>query len=211
MDLNPIAIRVFNAWANGYNEAFMDTSLYHASFDLFCDAIAPPNAEVLELGCGPGNITHYLLTKRPDLRILGTDLAPRMLELARTNNPGAAFRSMDARKVRSLGRMFDAIMCGFCLPYLTPQETTTLIQDASEVLRPGGVLYLSTMEDDPEKSGFKAPSTGKGEAAYIQYYQAAFLTEALEANGFTVLDLSRAHYVGRDGQPVTDLMLVARH
>ena len=85
-----------------------------------------------------------------------------------------------------------------------------MIGDAAAVLRPGGVLYLSTMEDDPAKSGFKAPSTGTGEAAYIQYYQATFLTEVLEAKGFTVLDLSRAHYTGRDGKPVTDLMLVAR-
>jgi ubiquinone/menaquinone biosynthesis C-methylase UbiE len=210
MDHNPIAVRVFNAWAQGYNEAFMDTSLYHASFDLFCDAIAPPKAEVLELACGPGNITRYLLTKRPDLRILGTDLAPNMLELARKNNPGASFQLMDARKVHSLGRTFDGIMCGFCLPYLTPHETTALIQDASEVLRPGGVLYLSTMEDDPARSGFKPSSTGQGESAYIQYYEGRFLTQTLEANGFTVLHLDRKAYAGRDGSLTTDVLIVAK-
>jgi predicted TPR repeat methyltransferase len=210
MDLNPIAIRVFNAWAQGYSEAFMDTAYYHASFDRFLAAIAAGPAEVLELGCGPGNITRYLLDHRPELRILGTDLAPNMLELAREHNPAATFQLLDARDMLSLDRRFDAIMCGFCLPYLTPGETTALIGDAAALLRPGGVLYLSTMEDDPAKSGFKAPSTGKGEAAYIHYYQEAYLTETLAANGFTVLDLSRAHYVGRDGQPVTDLMIVAR-
>ena len=210
MDHNPIAIRVFDAWATGYNEAFMDTALYHASFNRFLEAIEVPHAAVLELGCGPGNITQYLLRQRPDLKILGTDLAPNMLRLAQENNPTAEFQLLDARNITALQRHFDAIMCGFCLPYLTPGETSALIGDAAAVLRPGGVLYLSTMEDDPAKSGFKAPSTGTGEAAYIQYYQATFLTEVLEAKGFTVLDLSRAHYTGRDGKPVTDLMLVAR-
>lgn len=210
MDLNPIAVRVFNAWAEGYNEAFMDTSLYHASFDRFCDAIEAPDAEVLELACGPGNITRYLLGKRPDLRILGTDLAPNMLERARANNPSAVFQLMDARTMRSLGRSFDAIVCGFCLPYLTPEEATTLIRDAASVLRPKGVLYLSTMEDDPARSGFKPSSTGKGESAYIQYYEGRFLTQALEANGFKVVFLDRKSYAGRDGVLTTDLMIVAQ-
>jgi ubiquinone/menaquinone biosynthesis C-methylase UbiE len=188
----------------------MDTSLYHASCDRFCAAIEARNAEVLELACGPGNITHYLLNKRPDLRILGTDLAPNMLELARRNNPGATFQLLDARNLSSLGRTFDAIMCGFCLPYLTPEEAITLIRDAAGVLSPGGVLYLSTMEDDPARSGFKPSSTGKGESAYIQYYEGRFLTEALEANGFTVLHLDRKAYAGRDGQLTTDLIIVAK-
>jgi SAM-dependent methyltransferase len=188
----------------------MDTGYYHASFDRFLAAITAGPAEVLEFACGPGNITRYLLDHRPELRILGTDLAPNMLELAREHNPAATFQLLDARDIRSLHRHFDAIMCGFCLPCSTPGETTPLIGDAAGLLRPGGVLSLSTMEDDPAKSGFKAPISGKGESAYIHYYQEAFLTEALAATGFTVLDLSRAHYVGRDGQPVTDLMLVAQ-
>lgn len=210
MDHNPIAIRVFNAWAQGYNEAFMDTSLYHASFDRFCDAIDAREAEVLELGCGPGNITQYLLNKRPDLRILGTDLAPNMLELARANNPGATFQLLDARNLRSLDRTFDAIMCGFCLPYLTPEEAITLIRDAAAVLREKSVLYLSTMEDDPARSGFKPSSTGQGESAYIQYYEGRYLTDGLEANGFTVVHLDRKAYAGRDGALTTDVVIVAK-
>ncbi len=210
MDHNPIAIRVFDAWAEAYNEAFMDTSMYHAMFDRFCNALEARNADVLELACGPGNITRYLLKQRPDLRILGTDLAPRMLELAKVNNPSASFQLLDARKILSLGRSFDAIVCGFCLPYLTPDETKDLIHDAASVLRPHGLLFLSTMEDDPARSGFKASSTGEGESAYIQYYEASFLTKALQGNGFTVLYLDRKAYAGRDGMLTTDLLIVAK-
>jgi ubiquinone/menaquinone biosynthesis C-methylase UbiE len=209
MDLNPIAIRMFDAWAEAYDTAFMDTSLYHASFDRFLAALTTPNAEVLELGCGPGNITQYLLSQRPDLRMLGTDLAPWMLELARANNPKAEFRSLDASAIKDLGRSFDGLVCGFCLHYLTPDETNDLIRDAADFLHPGGVLYISTIEGDPALSGFKMPSSGKGEAAYIHYYQASFLTSMLEANGFRILDLSRASYTGRDGMPTSDLLLVA--
>ena len=209
MDHNPIAIRVFDAAAKAYQDAFMETALYHDSFDLFCAAIAPLNADVLELGCGPGNITHYLLKKRPDFRILGTDLSPNMLALALASNPASSFQLLDARKIRSLDRSFDGIMCGFCLPYLSPAETTALIRDAAAMLRSNGILYLSTMEDDPDKSGFKAQSSGKGEAAFTYYYRAGYLTDVLHANGFTLLDVSRKVYSGRDGKTVTDLLIIA--
>jgi ubiquinone/menaquinone biosynthesis C-methylase UbiE len=210
MDRTPIAIRVFDAAAKAYNEAFLDTSLYHASFDRFCDAIEAHDAEVLELGCGPGNITKYLLSRRPDLMILGTDLAPNMLDLARTNNPGATFQILDARNLLSLDRRFDGVMCGFLLPYLTPEETLQLIADAHASLHERGVLFLSTMEDDPARSGFKPSSSGKGESAYIQYYEGRFLIHALQATGFTVVHLDRKAYAGRDGSLTTDVLIVAR-
>jgi 2-polyprenyl-3-methyl-5-hydroxy-6-metoxy-1,4-benzoquinol methylase len=193
-----------------YNAAFMDTSMYHASFDRFLEALTLPDAEVLELGCGPGNITRYLLAQRAELRVLGTDLAPRMLELARTNNPGATFELLDARQIIRLDRSFDAIVCGYCLPYLTPEECRTLVRDASQLLRPEGVLYLSTIEGDPARSGFKTPSSGTGEAAYIQYYETGFLTRLIEGHGFSILHIEHVRYSGRDGNPTTDVIIVAR-
>ena len=54
-------------------------------------ALAPifknDNPVVLELGCGPGNLSKQLLSLRPDLKITATDLAPDMLEIAQETNP----------------------------------------------------------------------------------------------------------------------------
>ena len=89
----------------------MDQALFHESFDVFCSAIERQKATVLELACGPGNITQYLLQKRPDFQILGTDLAPKMLELARQNNPTAQFELRDCRDVLGLNQKFDGVFC----------------------------------------------------------------------------------------------------
>lgn len=35
-------------------------------------------------------------------------------------------------------------MCGFCLPYLSKEETEKLINDVSRLLNPEGVFYIST-------------------------------------------------------------------
>lgn len=65
-----------------YQDRFMDLTLYNQTYDALCQTL-PQNAKLLELGCGPGNITRYLLQMRPDLSILATDTSYNMLELAK--------------------------------------------------------------------------------------------------------------------------------
>lgn len=206
MDHTKIAVGLFNKLANTYQDRFMDVSLYHDSFNIFCQNIKKQNAAVLELACGPGNITKYLIEKRPDLKITGTDLAPNMIELAKINNPTAAFSLLDFREIKSLNKRFDAIMCGFGLPYLSKNEAIRFIADSVHVLNPGGILYLSTMEDDNSKSRFQKGSSG--DKIFMNYHEAGYLTEALEDNGFKIIDLQRKNYLHNE-QDTTDLILIA--
>jgi ubiquinone/menaquinone biosynthesis C-methylase UbiE len=203
MDKTKIAVDIFNKLAQHYQDKFMDVSLYTNTFDLFCESITKENAEVLELACGPGNITKYLLNKRPDLQLLGTDLAPNMIQLAKQNNPQAEFQLLDCREILSLNKKFDALMCGFAFPYLSKGEAVKLIDDAAQILNPGGVIYISTMEDDYNKSGWKKGSTG--DEIFMHYHEAGYLTKALNENGFAMIDLQRLRQ-----DDVVDLVLIAR-
>ncbi|MCK6692047.1 MAG: class I SAM-dependent methyltransferase, partial [Thermoanaerobaculia bacterium] len=63
MDKTKTAVDIFDKHARLYQDKYMDTSMYHDTFDAFCDNITRQNAEILELACGPGNITAYLLKK----------------------------------------------------------------------------------------------------------------------------------------------------
>ena len=208
MNKNKIAVDIFNKLAQGYQDKFMDVSLYHDSFDIFCSYIKKEKASVLELACGPGNITQYLLKKRPDLNILGTDLAPNMIELAKINNPLANFQLLDSRAITSLNKTYDAIMCGFCLPYLNKEEAIQLIENAAKVLTDNGVIYISTMEDDYSKSDFKKGSSG--DEIFMHYHQGDYLTEALKTNGFTTINVIRQNYPTTDGSKVIDLIIIAQ-
>ncbi|HLA56478.1 MAG TPA: class I SAM-dependent methyltransferase [Flavobacterium sp.] len=208
MDKSQAAAAVFDKCANLYQDKFMDVGLYHRSFDLFCDSIAKENADVLELACGPGNITKYLSKKRPDLKILGTDLAPNMIALAKKNNPTATFQLLDCREIGSIDKKYDAIMCGFCLPYLSKEEAVKLIRDAAQILNPGSVIYISTMEDDYSKSGYKKGSTG--DEIFMNFHQADYLSTALGENHFNIIDLQRQNYPEKDGTNTIDLIIIAR-
>ena len=209
MDKTQKAVEVFNNYANLYEERFMNFDLYNDTFDLFCDSIETKNPEVLELACGPGNITKYLLEKRSDFKILGTDLAPNMIELAQKNNPLADFQLLDCREFLQLNRQFDAILCGFGLPYLSEEDSIQIIKDASSCLNQNGVLYISTMEEnDNRKSGYKKASTG--DEIYIYYHKSSYLVKTLKEFGFKIISEERKSFPENDGTYTTDLILIAQ-
>jgi ubiquinone/menaquinone biosynthesis C-methylase UbiE len=79
-------IETFNTWnkiATLYQNKFMDLDLYNETYDFICALLNKPNSKILEIGCGPGNITKYLLSKQPSFDIFGIDIAPNMIELAK--------------------------------------------------------------------------------------------------------------------------------
>lgn len=202
------AVEVFNKCANEYQRKFMDTKLYHESFDLFCEHITTKNAAILELACGPGNITKYLLEKRPDFSILGIDLSPNMIDLAKVNNPTVAFELMDCNAIGLIDTKYDGMMCGFALPYLSKEEALKLITNASVLLGSAGVLYLSTMEGDYSSSGIQRSSSG--DEIYIHFHQEDYLVNALKATGFEILNLQRKHYRMPNGTETTDMIIIAK-
>jgi len=208
MDKTKLAVDLFNHYANDYQNKYMDVSGYHETLDLFCKSIENKNAKILELACGPGNITKYILDKQPNFNILATDLAPEMLKLAKENNPKADVRIMDCKGISQLKAQYDGIICGFGLPYLTKEETIKFINDSSRALVKGGVIYLSTMEDDYEKSSLKSSSDGKHQL-FMHYHEANYLLDSLTSSGFKILHEIRQDFPEKDQSITTDLIIIA--
>ena len=210
MDKYRITIETYNKSAKNFQDKFMNMDLYNDTYDRFCDMIHKRDADIFEIACGPGNITKYLLTKRPDFRITAIDLSPKMIELAKINNPAVNFQIMDCRKIGVIEKKFDAIMCGFCLPYLSREESEKLINDSYRLLNSNGVIYISTMEGDFEKSGFETTSfSGEGKV-YVHYHQADYLQNRLLKSGFEDIELQCKDYPEPDGSFTTDMIFTAR-
>ncbi len=200
---------MFNNYALKYQDKFMDFDLYHDTFDFLCNAIEINNAKILEIGCGPGNITKYLASKRPDFKIQGIDIAPKMIALAKKNLPSAEFKIMDCKNILSLNSKFNAIICGFTLPYLNKEEVLKLIQDISKLINDNGILYISTMEDDYEKSKYISSSIDKDSGLFTYYHQEYFLTNELEKNGFNIIKTQHKDYP-EPKDDSKDLIIIAK-
>lgn len=207
MDQYEITVSTFNKLADKYQAKYMDFDFYFDTYDTFCELVTNNSAKIFEIGCGPGNISKYLLTKRPDYQLFGIDLAPRMVELASINNPSGVFEVMDSRNIKEVDQKFDAVICGFCTPYLSKSDVEELIINARRVLNKGGVLYLSSMEDHDSRSGFQTSSSG--DKVYIHYHQFEHFKLQLELNDFKILTVQRKQFPIESGEPTIDMFIYA--
>lgn len=199
--------QVFSDGAEKYAEKFMNFDAYHHSFDQFLELIQTDAPKILDAACGPGNIAKYLLTKKPKIKLTGIDLAPKMIELARVHNPNGNF---ELKNLLEFDGVYDAIICGFGLPYLTKEEAIQFIQKAASSLSKDGVLYISTMEDEYEKSSLQAPSSGEGSSLFIHYHEAEYLKETMHSAGFEISFEAREEYEHTKEMTFTDLILIGR-
>ena len=121
---NPV--EAFGKAAKVYQEKLMDVSAYHNSLNFYIDHLEP-NSNVLELACGPGNLTSYLSSWNKNLNILATDASAEMVELAKQNNPSVNFQILDIKNLAEIKNQFEGIVAGFILNYLSKQEVINFL------------------------------------------------------------------------------------
>lgn len=191
MDRYKETFETWNNIASIYQDKFMKLDLYNDTYDYICNSITKQKAKLLEIACGPGNITKYLLSQRPDFDIFGIDIAPNMIEFAKKNNPTAKFAVMDSRQINSLETKYDGIIGGFCLPYLSYIEIKELISHSYDLLNENGLIYLSFVEGDPAKSDFKVGSGGR---VFFHFHNLDDLKKQLIGTKFDEIETFKVKY-----------------
>lgn len=208
MDRYKESFETWNKVALLYQDKFMDLDLYNDTYDFICNSISKDKAKLLEIGCGPGNITKYLLSERPDFDIFGIDIAPNMIELAKKNNPSASFAIMDSRQIDEIKTKYDGIVCGFCLPYLSQTDSRKLITDCYKLLNENGLIYISFVEGDPNKSDFQVGSSG--DRSYFYFHSLDDLKTQLIESEFTELKTFKVEYKKTETEIDIHTILTAR-
>ena len=104
---------------------------------------------VVDLGCGPGNVTPLLQQRWPSANILGLDNSDEMLEKARDSVPQAKFEKVDVSSWNPT-RKFNVIYSNAALQWIAGHET--LFPHIAAQVAPGGVLAIQIPRN------FDAPS-----------------------------------------------------
>jgi ubiquinone/menaquinone biosynthesis C-methylase UbiE len=201
-----ITFSTWNKIADLYSEKFMDLKIYDESYDAFCSLLKNNSPGILEIGCGPGNITKYLKNKIPASRILATDVSPNMIALAGKNVPEAEFQILDARNINEIDEKFEGIVCGFCIPYLDEFYLSKLVRDCSALLDPNGIFYVSCIEGNYTDSKFEEGSSG--DKAFVHYYSETDLASLFSQNGFKQVASFRIGFTRSSGQKETHLVFL---
>ncbi|WP_337060542.1 class I SAM-dependent methyltransferase [Kineococcus sp. G2] len=102
-----------------------------------------PECRVLDVGCGPGQLTRDLA---PDVDVTGIDLSPRMLAVAGAARPAGRYERHDFHDPlpREWGR-FDVVVAVGCLEFC--RDLTATLRHLADACAPGARLLVGVVED----------------------------------------------------------------
>jgi ubiquinone/menaquinone biosynthesis C-methylase UbiE len=102
------------------------------------------NPYVLEIGIGAGALSQFILEELPSLRLLGYDISPKCVEIAREKYcrkyKNAHFEVGDCTKLQHDDNTFDCV-CGCSILHHLPLNST--LTECFRVLKPGHFIWFS--------------------------------------------------------------------
>ena len=145
----------------------------------------PPDARVLDAGCGAGVPVLRALTGR-GRRAIGMDFSSTQLAMAASNAPDARLLRGDMVKLPLKDGSIDAVVAFHSLIHLPANEHAAALQEIARVLRPGGQLLVS---EGPEEWAGTNPDWLDADAEMQWHVAGADTTRRqLERAGFRIRD-----------------------
>ena len=107
---------------------------------LLLDALRGRNGDVLDIGCGAGNVARAIAESRPELRVHGVDVSAGALEVARRAAPDVDFQLAAAESLPFQDGSMSAVVMLDVLEHL--ENPAAVLREIRRVLRPGGLFHI---------------------------------------------------------------------
>ncbi|MCU1593172.1 MAG: hypothetical protein JWO12_564 [Frankiales bacterium] len=183
MDVVDLTRQTYDQVAADYD---VQTRVTSPAFEAFRDAfVADARGRVADLGCGPGQHLQVLLGAGLDA--FGVDLSDGMLAIARTR--GRVVRG-DLRRPPMAPASLDGIWSSAALLHVPREDVPATLTRWRELLKPGGLLALSTSlggQQGWEKVPYATPKPVAGQLdRWFVHHDRDELLSLLAEAGFTV-------------------------
>jgi len=97
--------------------------------------------KMIDLCCGTGRMAG--MAAEAGMAVVGIDLSPAMLGVARSRHPEVTFIDGDAKSLFFADGEFDAATISFSLHEKTPDIAHGIVKEAVRVVRPGGLILVA--------------------------------------------------------------------
>ncbi len=145
----------------------------------------------LEIGCGTGKNTQWLLTKAGS--ITAVDLSEEMLSKAKqkTTAPNVVFKQADITKEWTFADgLYDLATFSLVLEHI--EDLNLVFEKLSPIIKPGGYTYIGELHPFKQYSGTKARFETEDGTAIVTCFMhhVSDFTNAATRHGFSILNLS---------------------
>ena len=205
-NVNPAEVAKFERLASRWWDADGESRPLHdlnpVRFGYIAERVALKGARALDVGCGGGLLSEALA--RAGAKVMGIDLAPSVLEVARLHLLESGLEvdyretSVEALAGEMAGQ-FDVITCMEMLEHVP--DPASVISACADLLKPGARLFLSTLNRTPQ--AFVAGIVGaehvlrllpRGTHHYAQFIKPSELAADLRAAGLVLEELRGIGY-----------------
>ena len=144
-------------------------------------SLLPRDARVLDAGCGTGlPVARFLVDH--GCQVTGIDIASGMIALARQQVPEAEFMEGDMTQLGFPDETFDGIVSTYAIIHVPRKKHPQVFQNFFRVLKPKGILFLSTGSAE-----WEGTEDYLGTTMFWSHYAPEISLAYTQAAGFTIL------------------------
>lgn len=181
----------YNLIARHWHQDHTSDDWWVAGTDAFISML-PENGRVLDVGCGSGVKSKYLLDH--GMQVIGIDISDKLLEIAKTEAPTAEFRELSMHDLDTMPETFDGVFAQASLLHIPKKDAGNVVRKMVDRLVPGGLVYIAVKEvrsDKPEEAVEKESDYGYDYERFFSYFSMSELEGYLAAAGARVMSTQR--------------------
>lgn len=154
-----------------------------------------PQASILDLACGTGELARFILEKNPQQNITGVDISPAMLKIAQDKlegYPQVKLCNTSATALPFDSQSFDLIICANAFHYF--ENTPVALAEIKRALKPNGNLIILDWCGDYWVLKLLNPLFKFIDPAYQQCYTQKKLERLLVNADFNLVKASKVQF-----------------
>lgn len=173
----------YNRIAEDWFKDHQEDTWWVSGTDKFTSLLKPGDL-VLDVGCGAGVKSKYLISK--GLKVVGIDLSEKMIEIAQKEVPDTKFLVADITEPLKLDEKIDGIFAQAVLLHIPKKDIKKVISNLVNLLKPKGYLYIAIKglrAGQNEEQIIKESDYGYEYERFFSFYTSQELNEYLKELG----------------------------
>jgi SAM-dependent methyltransferase len=149
----------------------------------FVEVVGRAAGPVADVGCGPGRVAAFLAAQGLD--VVGVDVSPAMLSVAREAHPGLRFEEGQLTALPLVNGSLRGAVCWYSIIHTPPEHLDDVFAELARALSPEGHLLVAFQAGEGERVQ-RADAYGTG-VSFTSYRHAPDdVARSLASTGFRV-------------------------